>query len=288
VLALDAQTGKLRWHFQFTPHDLWDWDAQEPLLLVDATFQGTPRKLLLQANRNGFFYVLDRTTGKPLLGRPFVQKLTWASGIGPDGRPQLLPGNIPDEKGVTTCPAIRGATNWMSTSYHPATRLFYVMAVENCFVYRSTMFGGGASARGRGAGAPAAPNPPAAPTPPARGAGPAATLGLPGGGFNRGNAGGGGSMALRALNLDDGRIAWEIPQVGNSNNYGGTLATAGGLVFYGQASGEFAAVDAKSGSHLWHFETQEIWKSSPITYVVNGKQYIATASGANILAFALP
>jgi PQQ-dependent dehydrogenase (methanol/ethanol family) len=280
VLALDAQTGKLRWHFQFTPHDLWDWDAEEPLLLVDATFQGSPRKLLLQANRNGFFYVLDRTTGKPLLGRPFVQKLTWASGIGPDGRPQLLAGNTPDEKGVTTCPAIRGATNWMSTSYHPATRLFYVMAVENCFVYRSTMFGG------RGAAAP--PPPARGAAAPARGAGPAATLGLPGGGFNRGNAGGGGSMALRALNLEDGRVAWEIPQVGNSNNYGGTLATAGGLVFYGQASGEFSAVDAKSGTHLWHFETQEIWKSSPITYVVNGKQYIATASGANILAFALP
>jgi alcohol dehydrogenase (cytochrome c) len=282
VLALDAQTGKLRWHFQFTPHDLWDWDAEEPLLLVDATFQGTPRKLLLQANRNGFFYVLDRTNGKPLLGKPFVQKLTWASGVGPDGRPQLLPGNTPDEKGVTTCPAIRGATNWMSTSYHPATRLFYVMAVENCFVYRSTMFGGG-----RAAAAPP-PTPARGAAAPPRGAGPAAPLGLPGGGFNRGNAGGGGSMALRALNLDDGRIAWEIPQVGNSNNYGGTLATAGGLVFYGQASGEFAAVDAKSGAHLWHFETQEIWKSSPITYLVNGRQYIATASGANILAFALP
>jgi alcohol dehydrogenase (cytochrome c) len=154
------------------------------------------------------------------------------------------------------------------------------MAVENCFVYRSTMFGGG---RGR-ATAPVAPT---APTPPVRGAGPG-TLGLPGGGFNRGNAGGGGSMALRAINLDDGRIAWEIPQVGNSNNYGGTLSTAGGLVFYGQASGEFAAVHAKSGAHLWHFETQEIWKSSPITYMVNGRQYIATASGPNILAFALP
>jgi len=280
VLALDPQTGKLRWHFQFTPHDLWDWDAEEPLVLVDATFQGKPRKLLVQGNRNGFFYVLDRTDGKVLMARPFVNKLTWASGIGPDGRPQIVPGNTPDEKGVTTCPAIRGATNWMSTSFHPATRFFYVMAVENCFVYRSTMFGG------RG---PAAPPPqPARGAPaPARGAGPAATLGLPGGGFNRGNAGGGGSMALRALSIDDGRIAWEISQVGNSNNYGGTLATAGGLVFYGQASGEFAAVDAKSGTHLWHFETQELWTSSPITYMVNGKQYIATASGPNILAFAL-
>ena len=95
-------------------------------------------------------------------------------------------------------------------------------------------------------------------------------------------------MALRAMHLDDGRIAWEIPQIGNSNNYGGTLATAGGLLFYGQASGEFAAVDAATGVHLWHFETQELWKSSPITYMVGGKQYIATASGPNILAFALP
>ena len=282
ILALDARTGTLRWHYQFTPHDLWDWDAQEPPVLVDATFQGRPRKLLLQANRNGFFYVLDRTDGKVLLAHPFVQKLTWASGIGPDGRPQLLPGNTPDENGVTTCPAIRGATNWMSTSFHPATRLFYVMAVENCFVYRSTMFGGG---RGRGAPPPARGAPPPAP---ARSAAPASPFGLPGGGFNRGGPGGGGTMALRALDLDTGRIAWEIPQIGNSNNYAGTLSTAGGVVFYGQASGEFAAVDAKTGSHLWHFETQETWKASPMTYTANGRQYVAITSGANVLAFALP
>ena len=149
VLALDAQTGKLRGTINSRRMICGTGMRRSRLLLVDATFQGKPRKLLLQGNRNGFFYVLDRTDGKPLLGRPFVQKLTWASGIGPDGRPQLVPGNTPDEKGVTTCPAIRGATNWMSTSYHPATRLFYVMAVENCFVYRSTMFGGG-----RRAGAP--------------------------------------------------------------------------------------------------------------------------------------
>ena len=205
--------------------------------------------------------------------RPFVQKLTWASGIGPDGRPQLLPGNTPDENGVTTCPAIRGATNWMSTSFSPATRLFYVMAVENCFVYRSTMFGGG---RGRGA------------APPARGAGAPPRCRHPRGvrlrhrrsacraeASTAADAGGGGTMALRALDLDTGRIAWEIPQIGNSNNYAGTLSTAGGIVFYGQASGEFAAVDAKSGAHLWHFETQETWKASPMTYSVNGRQYVA-------------
>ncbi|MEO5742850.1 MAG: PQQ-binding-like beta-propeller repeat protein [Vicinamibacterales bacterium] len=284
ILALEATTGKLRWHYQFTPHDLWDWDAEEPPVLIDAVFQGRPRKLLLQANRNGFFYVLDRTDGKVLLARPFVQKLTWASGIGPDGRPQLVPGNTPDENGVTTCPAIRGATNWMSTSFSPATRLFYVMAVENCGVYRSTMFGGGRGATppARGAGAPT----PA--VPPARGAAPASPFGLPGGGFNRGGPGGGGTMALRALDLDTGHIAWEIPQVGNSNNYAGTLSTAGGVVFYGQASGEFAAVDAKSGAHLWHFETQETWKSSPMTYIAAGRQYVAITSGANVLAFALP
>jgi PQQ-dependent dehydrogenase (methanol/ethanol family) len=281
VVALDAKTGKLRWHYQFTPHDLWDWDAQEPPVLVDDQFQGRARKLLLQANRNGFFYVLDRTDGKVLLAKPFVQKLTWASGIGPDGRPQLLPGNVPDVNGVTTCPAIRGATNWMSTSFNPVTRLFYVMAVENCFVYRSTMFGGG---RGRGA----APSPPPAPPAPARGVAPPAPFGLPGGGFNRGGPGGGGSMALRALDLDTGRIVWEIPQVGNSNNYGGTLSTSSGVVFYGQASGEFAAVNAKTGAHLWHFETHETWKASPMTYLVNGRQHVAITSGANVLVFALP
>jgi PQQ-dependent dehydrogenase (methanol/ethanol family) len=283
VVALDAKTGKLRWHYQFTPHDLWDWDAQEPTVLVDTVFQGQPRKLLLQANRNGFFYVLDRTNGKPLVAKPFVQKLTWASGIGPDGRPLVLAGNTPTPEGVTTCPAIRGATNWMSTSFSPVTRLFYVMAIENCFVYRSTMFGGG---RGRGAAPAAAPPPPQAPargTPP-----PASPFGLPGGGFNRGGAGGGGTMALRAIEIETGKIAWEVPQIGNSNNYAGTLSTAGGLVFYGQASGEFAAVDAKTGAHLWHFETHETWKASPMTYLVNGRQYVSITSGANVLVFGLP
>ena len=147
VLALDAQTGKLRWHFQFTPHDLWDWDAQEPLVLVDAMFQGRPRKLLLQANRNGFFYVLDRTDGKMLAGQPVREEADVGERHRSRWPASASPGNTPDEKGVTTCPAIRGATNWMSTSFHPKTRLFYVMAVENCFVYRSTMFGGGRGQR---------------------------------------------------------------------------------------------------------------------------------------------
>ena len=124
VVALDAKTGKLRWHYQFTPHDLHDWDATEPLVLIDTEFRGHYRKLLLQANRNGFFYVLDRTTGELLLAEPLVKKLTWASGIGKDGRPVLLEGNQPTTSGTRTCPAVRGATNWYSTAFNPSTSCF--------------------------------------------------------------------------------------------------------------------------------------------------------------------
>src|SRR5262249_12990258 len=124
------------------PHDLHDWDATEPLVLVNARFNGRERKLLLQANRSGFFYILDRTNGEFLLGKPFVKKLTWATGIGADGRPQLVEGNKPTRAGTKTCPAVRGATNWYSTAFNPATRLFYVMAVEDCNIYRQSQFGG--------------------------------------------------------------------------------------------------------------------------------------------------
>jgi alcohol dehydrogenase (cytochrome c) len=136
-----------------------------------------------------------------------------------------------------------------------------------------------------------------APPAPARGDGarggaggrrPASPFGIAGGGFNPGGPGGGGTQALRAIEIGTGRIAWEVPQVGNSNNYTGTLSTAGGLVFYGQASGEFAAVDARTGAQLWYFETQESWKASAMTYLLDGRQYVAVMSGANVLAFALP
>jgi PQQ-dependent dehydrogenase (methanol/ethanol family) len=249
VVALDAKTGKLRWHFQFTPHDLHDWDATEPPVLVDATFHGSLRQLLLQANRNGFFYVLDRTSGQFLLGKPFVKKLTWASGIGPDGVPQLLEGNQPTPGGTKTCPAVRGATNWYSTAFNPETRLFYVMAVEDCNMYRQAKLGGYDPYRNR------ADQP---------------------------------EKYLRALDIETGKIVWEVPQVGApESNYSGVLSTAGGLVFYGETGGGFAAVDAKSGATLWHYETNQVWKASPMTYMVEGRQYIAIASGGNIISFAL-
>jgi PQQ-dependent dehydrogenase (methanol/ethanol family) len=249
VLALEAKIGKLRWHYQFTPHDLHDWDATEPLVLANARFQGRDRKLLLQANRSGFFYVLDRTNGELLLARPFVKKLTWSTGIGADGRPKLT-GNDPSPHGTKTCPAVRGATNWYSTAFHPGTNLFYVMAVEDCNIYRQNSRGGGYE-------------PYQDPADPPR-------------------------KVLRALDIETGEVAWEIPQVGApESNYSGVLATAGGLVFYGESGGGFAAVDAKTGRTLWHFETNQPWKASPMTYTVGVRQFVAVAAGGNIMAFAL-
>ncbi len=250
VVALDARTGRLRWHYQFTPHDLHDWDSTEPFVLIDTAYQGRDRKLLLHADRNGFFYVLDRVTGELLLGKPFVRKLTWASGIGADGRPQLLEGNQPTKKGVRTCPAVRGATNWYSTAFNPETKLFYVMAVEDCSIYQQTRAGGFEPYRD--------------PADPAE-------------------------KYLRAIDIESGRIVWEAGQVGPpESNYSGVLSTAGGLVFYGETGGSFAAVDAKSGANLWHFNTGQEWKASPITYMVGQRQYVAIAAGGNILSFALP
>jgi PQQ-dependent dehydrogenase (methanol/ethanol family) len=261
IVALDVETGKLRWHFQFTPHDLHDWDATEPPVLIDAAFQGRPRKLLLHADRNGFYYVLDRTNGEFLLAKPFVKKLTWASGIDAKGRPVVLPESIPTPDGTPTCPDIRGAANWMSTAYNPATGLYYVMTIENCGMYRSTMFGGGG---GRG------------PVGTGRGGG---LFNVPGGEPAR--------RYLRAIEMQTGRVAWEIDQKIPGPNYGGALSTSSGLVFYSESTGALAAVDARTGRTLWHFETSQPPKASPMTYMVNGRQYMAICSGANVLAFAL-
>ena len=256
VVALDARTGKLKWHYQFTPHDIWDWDATEPLLVVDAVWQGQARKLLLQANRNGFFYVLDRVNGKVLLARPFVKKVTWATAIGSDGRPVLAPPEILPDGARKTCPAVEGAANWFSTSYSPATGLFYVQSLEKCnlFVKGPAEWAAGKDYMG-GLSRPVADEHPV--------------------------------KILRALDIQTGRAVWEMPQVGAAESWGGTLATSTGLVFVGEDSGMFMAVDAVSGKPLWEFQTSQLWKASPMTYVFDGKQYVAVAAGQSILAFAL-
>jgi alcohol dehydrogenase (cytochrome c) len=257
ILALDAKTGKLKWYYQFTPHDVWDWDATEPPVLVDANWHGQPRKLLIQANRNGFFYVLDRVAGKLLLAKPFVKKLTWATGIGPDGRP--IPAENrepPNAKGTRVCPSQDGASNWFSTSYNPATGLYYVQALEACSIYSKQPVEWQA---GRG------------------------YLG----GNERRVPDEVRRKVLRAIDIQTGRIAWELPQVGRADSWGGTLATANGLVFFCEDSGMFEAVDAASGKPLWRFQTNQLWKASPMTYVFDNKQYLAVASGQNIIAFGL-
>jgi len=249
-LALDPKTGQLRWYFQYTPHDLHDWDAEQPPVLVNAKFKGQDRKLLLHGNRNGFFYVLDRTAGEFLFASPMVKKLTWASGIDEKGRPKLTPNNDTKQGNTVTCPAVRGATNWYSPAYSPRTNLFYIMTVEDCGSYRQAKQGGFGFINN--------PKDPA-------------------------------MKYIRAINIETGSIAWEIQQVGPAErNYSGVLATAGDLVFYGETSGGFAAVDAKSGKTLWHFEAGNTWKGSPMTYTVDGRQYVAVANGSNILSFALP
>ena len=236
VLALDPDTGKLKWHFQFTPHDLHDWDATETPMLVDTAFRGRPRKLLLHGDRNGFFYVLDRLTGELLLAEPFVNGITWASGIGKDGRPVLLPGNEPTAAGTRTCPSVAGATNWPSMAFSPITGLFYLMTEESCSIYTksSEWWVQGQSFYGGG---------------------------------TRQSPGDVSRKFLRALDVQTGRIAWEIPDLGGGILASGLMSTAGGLVFYGDSpGGAFIAADAKTGGLLWHFNTGQSWKAGPMTY----------------------
>ena len=255
VLALRPRTGELLWHFQFTPHDTHDWDAQEPLLLVDEVYRGNPRKLLLQGNRNGFFYVLDRVTGEFLLGEPFIEQ-TWAEGIDSNGRPIVRPGSDPTTEGSAVCPAIRGATNWWASAYSADTKLFYLMVHESCMLYKKDdrPWQRGQSWLG-------------------------GTFRLTDGSPNQ--------RHIRALNIQTGETVWNYPQTGNSTTYSGVLSTAGGLVFFGEDSGAFAALDAETGEPVWHFQANQEWKASPMTYMVGGRQYVAIGSGLGFWSFAL-
>jgi alcohol dehydrogenase (cytochrome c) len=258
ILALEAKTGKMRWYFQFTPHDIHDWDAQEPPVLVDTNWQGQQRKLLLQANRNGFFYVLDRTNGQLLLGKQFLKNLNWAKGLDAKGRPILNDLKENGQGETYVCPGFQGGANWYSTSFNPATGLYYFSALERCnlFQKRTMEWEAGKGYMG-GTARPA-----------------------PGESFVK---------SLRAINIQTGAIAWDLPQVsGPATSSAGVLSTASGLVFFGENSGSFMAADAASGKVLWDFPTNHLWKSSPMTYVFDNKQYIAIPIGQSIVAFGLP
>lgn len=256
VLALNPDTGELKWHFQFTPHDLYDYDANETPVLVDRNENGTASHLLLQANRNGFLYVLDRMNGRFLRANPFAEKLNWATAIDSSGHP-VLSGKIPTAEGTDICPGINGATNWFSPSYNPQTGLLYVMAFEACDLYvaKPRPFAKGETYYDTGTKHPPEEH---------------------------------AQKILLALSVTDGKAAWRDPQVGPGDSWAGTMTTAGGLVFFGDDSGSFVAVDAKSGATLWHFNTGQRISASPMTYAVDGRQYVVIAAGSDVFSFALP
>jgi alcohol dehydrogenase (cytochrome c) len=255
VLAIDPDSGKLKWHFQFTPHDLFDYDSTQTPVLADMVYKDAPRKLLLQANRNGFVYVLDRTNGKFLSAKPFVEKLNWARGIDTTGRP-IRTGLQPSAAGTLVCPGYTGATNWFSSSYNPGTGLFYVMALENCdtFFLKPQPFSEGKAFYATGV---------------------------------KHSPGQYGQKILIAYNPATEKLVWKYPQVGVGRSWGGTMTTAGGLVFFGNDADSLEAVDAATGRSLWHFNTGQAMHASPMSYAVNGEQYVAIAAGGDVFSFAL-
>lgn len=255
VLALEAKTGKLKWYFQFTPHDVWDWDATETPILVNATWQAMPRKLLLQADRNGFFYVLDRTDGKMLLASRFARNLTWARGIQSNGRPILAPQQVPTIQGARVCPAESGATNWISPSFLPRAGLFYVQAFEACGVFQKSQ----------------------------------SYEWKPGADYFAGSVkadpGVEPRVVLKAIDFQTGEIRWEVSEQGPLKSWGGTLATATGLVVFGEAAGKLMVVDALTGKLRWSYPAGEVWRASPMAYSFDGQEYFAMAAGNKILSF---
>ena len=253
LVALDADTGKLKWHFQFTPHDEHDWDAVEMPVLADVTIGGRQRKVVMQANRNGFFYVLDRATGEFLFAKPFVQT-TWAKEIAPNGKPIEIPGQRPTAQGTQTCPDLYGGTNFNSPSFSPQTGLFYVSARETCMIFRAS-------------------------PPPADYKGGDRTMG----GQAQFQP---GSGALRAIDPATGTMKWELKQ--DSSPWAGVLSTAGGVVFSGDNDGNFFAVDAKTGAKLFNYQTGAAIYAPPTTYTVDGRQYVVMPSGMTLTAFAVP
>jgi len=254
VVALDADTGELRWHFQFTPHDVHDWDATQIPILIDIEFDGRPRKLMLFPNRNGFFYVLDRVTGEFLRGTPFA-KQTWAERIDENGRPIRIPGMFPSEEGVLVYPSVNGAANWWSNTYSPRTELLYVVTYDGADTFfigedeyvPGEMFLGGAPER----------------------LVPQETY----------------ASMIRALEPRTGDTRWEFPLQPKTQS--GLLSTASDLVFGGSVDGYFYALDAVNGTELWRMNVGGNVKAAPISYMAGNVQYVTIAAGNSILTFGL-
>ena len=254
VLAIDPDTGELKWYFQFTPHDVHDWDSTQIPILADTRFDGVPRKLMLWPNRNAFFYVLDRETGEFLVGKPYARQ-TWAEGLDEKGRPIRLPHTFPSVEGTIVSPSIGGGSNWWSPSYSPRTDLLYVNAYdgETKFYIREQDYVEGEQFTGGGGETP-----------------------LPTDKY---------ASWVRAISPQTGDIKWEYPVQPRSTS--GVLSTGGDLVFSGTADGFFLALDASTGEDRWHINLGSRVHAAPMSYMVDGRQYIAIAAGNVLFTFAL-
>jgi len=254
ALALDGDTGDLNWYFQFTPHDVHDWDAIQIPVLADLEVDGRVRKVMMWANRNAFFYVIDRETGEYLSGTPFA-KQTWAEGLDENGRPIRRPNTFPTPEGTLVAPDASGGTNWQSPTYSPRTELFYVMAFdgEAEFYIRDEEYIDGER--------------------------------FTGGGQQRMLPIDKYTSAVRAIDPRTGNRRWEY-QV-RPQTWSGLLSTAGDIVFGGTIDGYFYALDAVSGQELWHISLGAEVRAAPMTYAVDGQQYVTIAAGNVVYTFGL-
>jgi alcohol dehydrogenase (cytochrome c) len=251
LLALDVDTGKLNWHFQYTKHDEHDWDSTQVAVMLDLD----GKKLIAHANRNGFFYLIDRTTGKLIFSKPFA-RTTWSDSKDAEGRPVATAESSPTLEGRKVCPGAAGATNWMSPTFDPQTRLFYVTAREQCDIFSTAP-----QVNEEGHAYYGSAYFPAADAEPYWG-------------------------ALRALDPLTGEKKWEFKHP--SPSWSGVLSTAGGLVFTGDSEGNFIALDAKTGQAIWHFQMGGAVYAAPMAYAIDGKEYIAIAAGSALFTFTLP
>jgi len=257
LLALDPDTGKLKWYFQYSPHNLYDYDAVQTPVLVDMLFRGRERKLVVTANRNGFLYVLDRTNGKYLYSKQFIQKQNWAVKIDRNGRPESA-NRIPDEAGVNVCPSVDGGTNWYAPSFNPVTDVFYFRSLEACSVFKAKSE---KYEEGHGyfsTGASRAENDPAS------------------------------KGYINAFDLHKLKFAWRDELPGTGHAVSGVVSAAGGVVAFGNDDREFEVDDAGTGKKLFGFKLEDLMKASPMSYGIAGRQYFAVAAGDDVVAFGLP
>jgi alcohol dehydrogenase (cytochrome c) len=258
VIALDPDTGTLKWHYQFSPHNEFDWDSTQIPVLADLEWQGKPRKVMLWANRNGIFYVLDRTNGAFMKGQPFV-KVNWVDGFDEKGRPIPVPGMAPAKEGTLIYPGNQGGTNWYSPSYSPRTGLFYVPTWENT----STTYVKGD-------------NPPEF----REGQGFTGIFPRPGSSADDVHS------AIQAIDPKTGQKRWAHRLAAPSTETG-VLTTASDVLFSGGRDGAFFALDARSGRLLWQTNLGPSVAASPITYAINGRQYVSVMAGSSLFTFGL-